>query len=248
MRLQNAALINQEATKRDVDNWMEDLLVRIQLRIMHPHSITDEDGAAIGEQPRVVEPGEIIVNKLLLDGFTLPQTPGGPRAWLARPLHRSSVRTKERPRPQTDDFVNPEVDVSNEPSHFEPDEIDAPQSASVGYLRLQRELQEPQTTGDRRHYRRYAVDGGAELRTKGSDTRSWGSLSDVSASGCYVEMYFPPVARTELKMTLEVSDARILAEGVVRVDYPGLGVGIEFTNITDEYRQRLNELLPPRSC
>jgi hypothetical protein len=31
------------------------------------------------------------------------------------------------------------------------------------------------------------------------------------------------------------------------VVYPGLGVGIEFTNIADEYRQRLNELLaPPR--
>jgi hypothetical protein len=55
MRPQKAARINQEATKRDVDKWMEDLLVRIQLRIMHPHSVIDQDGTAIGEDRMVVE-------------------------------------------------------------------------------------------------------------------------------------------------------------------------------------------------
>jgi hypothetical protein len=60
-------------------------------------------------------------------------------------------------------------------------------------------------------------------------------------------MYVPPALGTELEMTLEVGAVRVLAEGVVKVVYPGLGVGIEFTNIADEYRQRLNELLaPPR--
>ena len=60
MRPQKAARINQEATKRDVDKWMEDLLVRIQLRIMHSHSVIDQDGTAIGEDRMVVEFEEII--------------------------------------------------------------------------------------------------------------------------------------------------------------------------------------------
>ena len=40
-------------------------------------------------------------------------------------------------------------------------------------------------------------------------------------------------------MTLEVSDVRILADGIVKVIYSGLGIGIEFANITDEYRSCL---------
>jgi len=60
MRPQKAALINEEATKRDVDKWMEDLLVRIQLRIMHPHSVIHQDGTASEEETQVVEPEEIV--------------------------------------------------------------------------------------------------------------------------------------------------------------------------------------------
>jgi PilZ domain len=160
----------------------------------------------------------------------------------------------ELPKPNNDDF---------EPQGKEPEAVwdleketlldsvkeqnQEAQSSSVAFLLQQKELQERQTTGDRRRYRRYAVDGGAELRARSNDARTWGPLTDISASGCYVQMYVPPALGTELEMTLEVGAVRVLAEGVVKVVYPGLGVGIEFTNIADEYRQRLNELLaPPR--
>jgi hypothetical protein len=169
-----------------------------------------------------------------------------------------SIWTGDLPKPQTDEFVQPESDASNEPLIWanetetlleaKPEENAEPQSASVAHLRQQKELQQPQADGDRRQYRRYAVNGGAELRTKGSDARTWGPLTDVSSSGCYVEMYVPPAVGTELEMTLEVNDAHIIAEGLVRVVYPGLGVGIEFTKISDEHRQRLNELLAPRTA
>jgi hypothetical protein len=39
------ALLNSEATKRDVDKWTEDLLNRIQLCIMHPHSVIHQNSA-----------------------------------------------------------------------------------------------------------------------------------------------------------------------------------------------------------
>lgn len=44
MKPQTTVLINREATKRDVDKWMEDLLARIQLCVMHPHSVIQRDG------------------------------------------------------------------------------------------------------------------------------------------------------------------------------------------------------------
>jgi len=60
MKSQTTALVNREATKCDVDKWMEDLLVRIQLRIMHPHSVIHQDGTASEEETQVVEPEEIV--------------------------------------------------------------------------------------------------------------------------------------------------------------------------------------------
>lgn len=50
MKPQTTALINREATQRDVDKWMEDLLVRIQLRIMHPHGVIHQDGTTSEEE------------------------------------------------------------------------------------------------------------------------------------------------------------------------------------------------------
>ena len=56
MKPHTTAVINREATKRDVDQWMEDLFVRIQLCIMHPHSVIHQDGTASEEETVVVEP------------------------------------------------------------------------------------------------------------------------------------------------------------------------------------------------
>ena len=44
MKPQTTVLINREATKHDVDKWMEDLFARIQLCVMHPHSVIQRDG------------------------------------------------------------------------------------------------------------------------------------------------------------------------------------------------------------
>ena len=101
MRLQKAVLINQQATKHDVDQWMEDLLIRIQLRITHPHNVIDQEGSPIARDARVLQLGGINVNKLLLDEFTLPNTPeGGPRraSPTAPPIMRSHPRMAEAPK------------------------------------------------------------------------------------------------------------------------------------------------------
>lgn len=242
MSSRDTGLINQEATKRDVDMWMEDLLARIELRIIHPHSVIHQGGTIMGEEPNS---REIVVKGLLLDKFMQPQSPHVPDEPHLGLLARSGVRTEERPTPEADGIVDSEIYISRQISpYFDLDAREAPQPG----LRLSAErLQEAQTSSDRRRHQRHVIDGGAELRTKGSDTRTWGTLTDVSASGCYVQMYFSPGVRAQLKMTLNVGDVPILAEGIVKVVYPGLGAGIEFTKIMDRDRQRLNELLAARA-
>ena len=50
MKPQTTVLINREATKHDVDKWMEDLFARIQLCVMHPHSVIQRDGTTNEEE------------------------------------------------------------------------------------------------------------------------------------------------------------------------------------------------------
>jgi len=38
---------------------------------------------------------------------------------------------------------------------------------------------------------------------------------------------------------------RVLAEGVVKVTYPALGMGVTFTRIAEEHRERLKQLVAP---
>jgi hypothetical protein len=54
MKPEITVLINREATKHDVDKWMEDLLARIQLCVLHPHSVIQRDGTT-NEEERMFE-------------------------------------------------------------------------------------------------------------------------------------------------------------------------------------------------
>lgn len=65
MASQTTGLLNGETTKRDVDNWMEDLLIRIQLRTMHPHDVIHQDGTATEEELPLLELPEISLSALL---------------------------------------------------------------------------------------------------------------------------------------------------------------------------------------
>jgi hypothetical protein len=50
MNPQTIGLINREATKHDVDKWMEDLFARIQLCVMHAHGVIQRDGTTNEEE------------------------------------------------------------------------------------------------------------------------------------------------------------------------------------------------------
>jgi hypothetical protein len=70
-----------------------------------------------------------------------------------------------------------------------------------------------------------------------------GSVTDISLHGCYVEMNttFPVGTRVELALT--AMDIRTEAAGTVRAIYPGLGMGIAFTDIKPAELLQLQKLL-----
>jgi PilZ domain len=97
--------------------------------------------------------------------------------------------------------------------------------------------------GERRQSPRYKCSGSAKFRVEGSDVRTWGTLTDISQHGCYVELMatFPVGANVDLE--LELNGIRAQVKGEVRVSYPCLGMGIAFREITDENQLRLLQIL-----
>lgn len=77
----------------------------------------------------------------------------------------------------------------------------------------------------------------------GSAVATWATLSDISLHGCYLETAAPLRVGAALALKLDANGFRVEATGEVRVIYSGLGMGISFTKVSDEDRNRLRELV-----
>ena len=71
----------------------------------------------------------------------------------------------------------------------------------------------------------------------------WGTLTDVSLHGCYVEMNNTFPVDTKLSLVLEAMDIRVHTQAVVRVSYPFLGMGLAFLKIDPGQLQQLKQML-----
>ncbi|MGA2202564.1 MAG: PilZ domain-containing protein [Terriglobales bacterium] len=96
---------------------------------------------------------------------------------------------------------------------------------------------------ERRQSPRLRCSGSAEFRTEGSAVRMWGTLTDVSLHGCYVEMHTTFPIGTKVDLVLKSFGIRIQASGTVRTSYPFLGMGICFAEIEAEQQPQLKQLL-----
>jgi hypothetical protein len=96
---------------------------------------------------------------------------------------------------------------------------------------------------ERRRSTRYSCRGSAEFRARGGHVRMWGTLTDISRNGCYVEMTSTFPSGTDVDLGMEVQDIRVRARGRVCVSYPFLGMGIAFTGIGSEQEANLEQLL-----
>ena len=105
--------------------------------------------------------------------------------------------------------------------------------------------QKPGSTGvgEKRDNPRYKCEGSAEFRTEGFDVRTWARVTDLSRSGCYVEMQATSPLNTAVSMVIEVKGIRVHAKGTVKTCYPLLGMGIAFTEILDADVLHLEEIL-----
>ena len=68
-------------------------------------------------------------------------------------------------------------------------------------------------------------------------------LTDLSLGGCYLETGSPFPVRTRLILSMQVAGAQIRADGVVLVMHPELGMGVEFTQTTEQQREHVEKFI-----
>jgi hypothetical protein len=97
---------------------------------------------------------------------------------------------------------------------------------------------------DRRKHPRYPVNGGgAEVQQQGVDSRIWARLTDISLSGCYLEIMSPLPVLTYVNLGLTLEEQRVQAKGQVMVSHPHFGMGIQFIELSAADQQMLESWL-----
>ena len=92
---------------------------------------------------------------------------------------------------------------------------------------------------ERRQSVRYKCEGSAEFQVNGSDVHTWGTFTDVSLNGCYIEMTATYPVGGIVDMVLELNGIRAHVKGEVRVSYPCLGMGVAFRDVSQEDQAKL---------
>ena len=98
-------------------------------------------------------------------------------------------------------------------------------------------------SAEKRRHPRYKCEGSVEFRTESIDVRTWATVTDISSSGCYVEMQATSQVGTRVDMVIEVNGTRMRGKGVVKTSYPLLGMGIAFTEIAEADQSRLQDIV-----
>lgn len=92
---------------------------------------------------------------------------------------------------------------------------------------------------EKRSHVRYVCDGGVEVRPEGSAGGFWGTLTDISLGGVYVQTFSPLAVGTQLNMRVQTKMTEFRCSGHVQASHPGVGMGIIF----EEFEQGQRELM-----
>ena len=102
-------------------------------------------------------------------------------------------------------------------------------------------------SSERRRHPRYRCQNSIEIHVH-DGASFWGTIAELSLGGCYVEMAIPIQVDTKLKVVMWIDQAKVAAEAEVAHFTPGFGVGIRFTQVSEQdldiIRRYLENLAP----
>jgi hypothetical protein len=98
---------------------------------------------------------------------------------------------------------------------------------------------------ERRKFPRHTCRIEALVTIEGTDLNSPAKITDISLSGCYVEMLSPLPLNTLIELTMNLTHTTLHVHGQVRTSQMGMGMGVSFTGLTPEDFEKLRKLAPP---
>jgi hypothetical protein len=94
------------------------------------------------------------------------------------------------------------------------------------------------TPDNRRRFQRHKISFPLEFRDERVNTPMRVNATDISGNGCYVETAMPLPVSTVLRVDFWIDEERLSATATVRTRDPGVGMGIEFTGLPDDSKNR----------
>ncbi len=98
-------------------------------------------------------------------------------------------------------------------------------------------------TANRRKSSRHRLNCPVRIRERGVEAALTATVSDISLDGCYVETLQPFPMGTQLELTLNPPQGEIEASGSVCSVHLRTGMGVSFSAVDEESRQRLARLV-----
>jgi len=97
----------------------------------------------------------------------------------------------------------------------------------------------PRAPDNRRKFLRHKISYPLELRDERVNTPMRVNATDISGNGCYIETVMPLPVSTSLRVEFWIDQEHSSSSAVVRTRDPGVGMGIEFTGLTEDAKKRL---------
>lgn len=95
---------------------------------------------------------------------------------------------------------------------------------------------------ERRQTPRFRCQNSIEVHVEGGAS-FWGTVADLSLGGCYVEMPLPLQPGTKLRLGIWFGQNKVSAQAHVAHRTPGLGVGLKFTEISEQDKAIIRRFL-----
>jgi len=96
----------------------------------------------------------------------------------------------------------------------------------------------PRAPDNRRKFLRHKISFPLELKDERVNTPMRVNATDISGNGCYVESIMPLAVGTLLKVDFWIDQEHVATSATVRTRDPGVGMGIEFTGLTEDSKRR----------
>ena len=116
--------------------------------------------------------------------------------------------------------------------------LDGQECPWVEELTAEQVAADPNPGKSRRRFSRHKIFFNMEMCDERVQTPLRVRATDISANGCYVETVMPLAVTTSLRVEFWIDQEHITASAVVRTRDPGVGMGIEFTGLTEESKKR----------